>query len=59
MRRDPDWNVLFGLRAIQTGWIDAGSPAAAFRSWTRDGGRSLGELLVERGARRKRTEWVS
>jgi eukaryotic-like serine/threonine-protein kinase len=44
-----DFNLLFGLLALQNGLIDQGGLVAAFQAWTRDKGRSLAEHLIERG----------
>ena len=42
-------NLLLGLIALQTGLIDQDQLIAAFRAWTRDKGRPLGDHLVALG----------
>ena len=44
-----DRNLLFGLLALQNGLIDQDQLVAAFRVWSRDKSRQIGEYLVERG----------
>ena len=48
-RAEVDRNLLFGLLALQTGLIDQGSLFAAFNLWTREKGRSMAAILLERG----------
>jgi len=42
-------DLLFGLLALQNGLIDQSQLVAAFQIWTRERGRGLAEILVERG----------
>lgn len=42
--------MLFGLLALQTGMVDQDQLLSAFREWSRDKSRSLGQWLVEKGA---------
>ena len=44
---DVDRNLLFGLVALQDGLIDQDQLLAAFRSWTRDKGRTIADHLAE------------
>jgi serine/threonine-protein kinase len=44
-----DRNLLFGLLALQNGFIDQDQLVDAFRAWTRDKARSLADYLVSRG----------
>src|SRR3954453_7638853 len=44
-----DYDLLFGLLALQNGLIDQVQLVAAFQAWTRDKGRPLAEQLVARG----------
>ena len=44
-----DRNLLFGLLALQNGLIDQDQLVAAFRVWSRDKSRQIGEYLVDRG----------
>ena len=43
-------DLLFGLLALQNGLIDQDQLVAAFSAWSRAKGRTLAEILVERGA---------
>ena len=43
-------DLLFGLLALQIGLIDQEQLLAAFGAWSRSKGRSLAEILLERGA---------
>ena len=45
----PDQNLLLGVLALQNHLIDRDTLIGALKSWAREPGRSLGELLVERG----------
>ena len=47
---DPGRNLLFGLLAFQNNFIDRDALLGAFTAWVADKTRSLGELLVARGA---------
>jgi hypothetical protein len=42
--------LLFGILALQNGFIDQSSLIAAFHVWTLDKKRALAQLLEERGA---------
>src|SRR5271168_2540433 len=42
-------DLLFGLLALQNGLIDQSQLVAAFQLWTRERGRGLAEILIERG----------
>jgi serine/threonine-protein kinase len=44
-----EFDLLFGLLALQNGLIDQGALVAAFQAWTRKKSRSLAEHLVDRG----------
>jgi WD40 repeat protein/tRNA A-37 threonylcarbamoyl transferase component Bud32 len=48
-KRDPSYNLLFGLLALQNNFIDRDALLAAFNTWVADKARSIGELLVARG----------
>src|SRR3954471_19190647 len=48
--RDPARNLLFGLLAFQSNFIDRRALLAAFDAWTGDRSRALGRVLVEQGA---------
>ena len=43
-------DLLFGLLALQNGLIDQDQLVAAFSAWSRAKGRTLAEILLERGA---------
>ena len=43
-------DLLFGLLALQIGLIDQEQLVAAFCAWSRAKGKTLAEILVERGA---------
>ena len=43
-------DLLFGLLALQNGLIDQDQLVAAFGAWSRAKGKTLAEILVERGA---------
>ena len=43
-------DLLFGLLALHTGLIDQEQLLGAFGAWSRDKGKPLAELLLERGA---------
>src|SRR5262245_57367100 len=47
---DAGRNLLFGLLAFQNGFIDRDALLGAFADWVADKGRSIADLLVERGA---------
>ena len=42
-------NLLFGLLALQNGFIDQSALVAAFHGWVRDKNRSLAAYLIDRG----------
>jgi eukaryotic-like serine/threonine-protein kinase len=44
-----DRHLLFGLLALQTGFINQGQLVAAFQAWTLDKARSLADYLESRG----------
>jgi hypothetical protein len=51
-RRNPvavDYQLLFGLLALQIGMINQGQLVAAFQEWTLQKARSLADDLVARG----------
>jgi serine/threonine-protein kinase len=48
--RDPGRNLLFGLLAFQTNFVDRGALLAAFDTWTTDKTQPLGRVLVSQGA---------
>jgi serine/threonine-protein kinase len=43
-------DLLLGMLALQTGLADPPAVVAAFHAWGRDPGRSMGDVLLERGA---------
>lgn len=43
-------SLLFGLLALQNGFVDRDTLLAAFNAWVLDKSRSLGQILVDRGA---------
>ena len=45
-----DLNLLFGVLALQSGFLSQDELVASMRQWFADPQRSLGEILVERGA---------
>ena len=47
---DTPRDLLFGLLALQNGLIDQDALVAAFSAWSRAKGKTLAEILVERGA---------
>src|SRR5262245_5943209 len=49
-RPDTGRDLLFGLLAFQNNFIDREALLGAFAAWVADKGRSIGDLLVERGA---------
>jgi serine/threonine protein kinase/Flp pilus assembly protein TadD len=49
-RVDTSRSLLFGLLALQNNFIDRDALLAAFNSWVADRSRSLGQILLERGA---------
>jgi hypothetical protein len=49
-RDDTNRNLLLGLLAVQTGLIDQGQLVAAFGAWARANGKTLAEILFERGS---------
>jgi hypothetical protein len=46
---DADRNLLYGLLALQNHFVDQADLIAAFHDWTRDKGRSIGDILIGRG----------
>ena len=46
---DPGRNLLFGLLAFQTNFIDRRALLAAFDDWTNDKSRPLGQVLIDQG----------
>ncbi len=44
-----DRNLLFGLLALQNGFIDQSALVGAFQGWVRDKSRSIADLLIDRG----------
>jgi len=48
-RADADVNLLFGLLALQNDLVDQDQLLSAFRTWSRDKGRSIADLLVAQG----------
>jgi hypothetical protein len=46
----PEQNLLFGLLALQNGFISRDDLVSAFGSWTADKRRRLNDILKERGA---------
>src|SRR5262249_12612157 len=48
--RDTGRNLLFGLLALQNNFVDREALLSAFNTWVADKSRTLGEILVERGA---------
>ena len=51
--RELNRDLLFGLFALQTGFIDQSALVAAFRCWVRDKSRSLATYLIDRGDLKK------
>jgi eukaryotic-like serine/threonine-protein kinase len=49
-RTDPQSDLLYGLIALQNGFIDQGGLFAAFHTWSRDRTRSMAEILEDQGA---------
>jgi hypothetical protein len=49
-RRDSDRNLLFGILALQMDFITRDAFVAAMNAWVLEKHRSLGEVLVGRGA---------
>jgi serine/threonine protein kinase len=49
-REDTSRSLLLGLLALQNNFIDRDALLAAFNSWVADRSRSLGQILLERGA---------
>jgi len=49
-RARTDHDLLFGMVALQNGFIDQESLIAAFRAWSLQKSRALAEILQERGA---------
>ena len=45
-----DLNLLFGVLALQSGFLSQDELVASMRQWFADPQRSLGEILVGRGA---------
>jgi hypothetical protein len=43
-------DLLFGLLALQIGLIDQDQLVSAFSAWTRARGKTLAEILLDRGA---------
>jgi WD40 repeat protein/tRNA A-37 threonylcarbamoyl transferase component Bud32 len=48
--RDTGRSLLFGLLALQNDFVDREALLAAFNAWVADKSRSLGRILLERGA---------
>ncbi len=48
--KDTSHSLLFGLLALQNNFIDRDALLAALNSWVADRSRSLGQILLERGA---------
>jgi serine/threonine-protein kinase len=42
-------NLLFGLLALQNGFVDQSALVAAFQSWVRDKSHSIADYLIKRG----------
>jgi WD40 repeat protein/tRNA A-37 threonylcarbamoyl transferase component Bud32 len=42
--------LLFGLMALQNGLVDQATLVAAFQAWSRDKGRAMADILIDRGA---------
>lgn len=51
--RELNRDLLFGLFALQTGFIDQSALVAAFHGWVRDKSRSLAAYLIDRGDLKK------
>src|SRR5947209_1682697 len=49
-REDTPRDLLFGLLALQVGLIDQEQLVAAFGAWSRARGKTLAEILLERGS---------
>ena len=49
-RNETPRDLLFGLLALQNGLIDQDQLVAAFGAWSRAKGKTLAEILVERGS---------
>src|SRR5947209_13585151 len=47
---DPSRDLLFGLVALQNGFIDQSRLVAAFQSWRLDKARPMADILVSQGA---------
>ncbi len=43
-------DLLFGLLALQNGFIDQGNLFSAFHTWTRDKNQSMAEILERQGS---------
>jgi serine/threonine protein kinase len=47
---DADRNLLFGILAVQNGFIDQADLIGAIQSWSRERSRPIGQVMADRGA---------